>query len=269
MKTLIITLAIVLVNSLSFGQEGKYNSADLPPYGSNNLNFVRLNFVPLLSGNIALEYERGLNKKIAVGTAISWRPSSGLPYRSVITDIVDDTDVNVFLDGMKTSSRAITPEVRFYLSRKGYGNGFYVAPYLKLAKFDFAVPYAFDVSLNYQGQEYYSRNETIELGGDLSTFSVGLSAGFNFKLAKNIHLDWRIIGPGYGQSRGNLSGRMALNAEEQDGLRQQLEDLQQSLQELPLPFDIDYNVSGQGADIKLNRSPWANIRSGLSLGFSF
>lgn len=269
MKSLIITLFLAVASSLTFGQEGKSNSTDCPPYGPNNLNFVRLNLVPLISGNISLEYERVLSKKIAVGTAISWRPSSSLPYRSFITDVVGDADVNVFLDGMKTSSTAITPEVRFYLSRKGYGNGFFVAPYMKFAKYDFAVPYDFDVTIEYQGNEYYSRQETIELGGDLSTFSVGLSAGFNFKLAKNIHLDWRIIGPGYGQSRGNLSGRMALNAEEQAGLNQQLEDLKQSLQDLPLSFDIDYDVNGEGANINLNRSPWANIRSALSIGFSF
>lgn len=269
MKYLILICSSLLAMQLSFAQEVNPPQEDRMPENTYNLNHIRWNLVPLLSGNITLEYERVLNKKIAVAAAVGWRPSGKMPYRSVLTDIIADETVNTFLQDLETSTTSFTPEVRFYLSKRGYGNGFYIAPYMKFAKYDFNVPYAYDVTIAYQGQVLYDRQETILFKGDLSTFSMGLSAGFKFRLTKNIHLDWRILGPGYGQSRGNLAGRITLNADEQNGLNQQLEELQESLDDLPLKFNVDFSVHGNGADIKVNKSPWANIRSGLSIGFSF
>ncbi|WP_160067318.1 hypothetical protein [Sphingobacterium bovisgrunnientis] len=99
-------------------------------------NFVKLNLLPLLGGKISVEYERVLSEKFAVGVALNLRPESELPFKSRIMDIVDDAEVNSLLDGMKSSSTAIVPEFKYYLSKKGYGQGFYLAPYVKYAKFN-------------------------------------------------------------------------------------------------------------------------------------
>ncbi|MBD1428225.1 DUF3575 domain-containing protein [Sphingobacterium litopenaei] len=232
-------------------------------------NFVKLNLLTLVGGKISVEYERVLNKRFAVGAAVNLRPENSLPFKSSIMDIVDDSEINSLLDGMKSSSTAIIPEVKYYLSKKGYGQGFYLAPYVKYAKLNYSAPYTYDVSVDYQGQLVYDREETISLKGDLTTFTAGISAGINFKLKNNIFLDWRIIGPGYGTSKGSLSGKMTLNADEQAGLREQLGELKESLNDLPLKFKMDYTVHGNGADITLNKSPWASIRSGLSIAYKF
>ena len=264
MKNIILTIALIISILGVNAQESveTENTLEQP-------NFVKLNLLTLLGGKISVEYERVLSKKFAVGVALNLRPESELPFKSRIMDIVDDSEVNSLLDGMKSSSTAIVPEFKYYLSKKGYGQGFYLAPYVKYAKFNYSAPYTYDVSIEYQGQMVYDREETISLKGDLTTVTAGISAGINFRLKDNIFLDWRIIGPGYGMSKGNLAGKMALNADEQAGLRDQLGDLKESLNDLPLKFKMDYNVHANGADITLNKSPWGNIRSGLSIAYKF
>jgi hypothetical protein len=264
MKNILLTivLAISIIGVKAQETVETANSLERP-------NFVKLNLLTLLGGKISVEYERVLSKRFAVGVAVNLRPESGLPFKSRIIDLVDDSEINSLLDGMKSSSTAIVPEIKYYLSKKGYGQGFYLAPYVKYAKLNYTAPYTYDVSIDYQGQMVYDREETISLKGDLTTVTAGVSAGINFRLKDNIFLDWRIIGPGYGMSKGSLAGKMALNADEQAGLRDQLGELKESLNDLPLKFKMDYNVHANGADITLNKSPWGNIRSGLSIAYKF
>jgi len=261
---------ILLVSIIAFSIFGvKAQEITETEKASEYPNFIKLNLLSIAGGKISVEYERVLSKRIAAAIAVNLRPEHGLPFKSSIMDLVDDTEINSLLDGMKSSSTAITPEIKFYLSKKGYGRGFYLAPYVKYAKFNYSAPYTYDVSIERQGQLLYDREETIGLKGDLSTVTAGISAGVNFKLTNHFFLDWRIIGPGYGTSKGNLAGKMALNADEQAGLSDQLGNLKESLNDLPVKFEIDYKVHENGADITLNKSPWANIRSGLSIAYKF
>lgn len=264
MKNILLTLVLALACITAKAQVATEEERTL-----ENPNVVRLNLLTLIGGKISVEYERILSKRIAVGAAVNLRPESGLPFRSTLIDLVDDSEVNSLLDGMKSSSTAFVPEVRFYLSKNGYGRGFYLAPYAKFAKLNYSAPYTYNVEVNFQGESVYDREEVINLKGDLSTVTAGLSAGINFKLTKNIFLDWRIIGPGYGSSKGGLNGKMTLDAKEQDGLREQLGSLKESLNDLPLKFEMDYQVDANGAEITVNKSPWASIRSGLSIAYKF
>ena len=264
MKKILLLIAVSLVVISVSAQEIVKNEEK-----TEKSNFVKINLLAITGGKYAFEYERVLAKKLAVTVAFGLRPENKLPFSSQISDLIDDQEINSFIAGMKTSGIDITPEVKFYLSKSGFGKGFYLAPYAKFANVDFIIPYTYDVNIDFEGESVYDREEQIELKGDLKTFTAGLSAGFNFKLAKNIFLDWKIIGPGYGQSKGDVLGKMVLNADEQIGLREQLGDLKESLNDLPVKIDIDYNVHNNGADIKLNKSPWASMRTGLSISYRF
>lgn len=238
-----------------------------PSAESEARNLAKFNAMALIGGKFALEYERLLTNRIAIGTAISVRPNKGLPLSSTIKNIVDDEEFDKLIDAFSSSNFSITPEVRFYTSKRGHFRGFYVAPYAKYAGYKASLPFDFDV--DHGDTQVYSRTETIPLSGNIRSFTAGLSLGVNFKLARNIHLDWRIFGPGYGTASGNASGRMALDPDEQAELRESLAELQADLSDLPLSIQIDYEVNAEGADVKIRRSPWAGIRSGLSIAYRF
>lgn len=232
-------------------------------------NMVKFNVLTLLGGKFSFEYERALTKRVAVGAALSFRPSKGLPFSSTVKKFVDDEELDALIDGFQSSNFSITPEVRFYLSKRGPFRGFYLAPYAKYATYTASLPFDFEVEVDYEDENYSFRTETIPLKGDVSTFSAGLSMGVNFKLSKSIYLDWRIFGPGYGSAKGNVVGQMNLTQDEVDGLNEELAGFKEDLADLPMGIKLDYKVTTEGAELTINRSPWAAIRSGLSIAYRF
>lgn len=233
-------------------------------------NMVKFNILPLLGGKFAFEYERTLTDRISAGAAISFRPEKNLPFQQTVQDLIDDEDLNKLIRDFKSANFSITPEVRFYLSEGGLFRGFYMAPYVKYASYDASVPFDFDVTVEEAETTIYSRTETIPLAGTVNSFTGGFSLGFNFKLSRQIHVDWRLIGPGYGSGNGNISGTMALNADEQLALREGLEALKTDMSDLPLGgIKMEYDIHDNGANIHIKRSPWASIRTGLSIGYRF
>ena len=155
------------------------------------------------------------------------------------------------------------------MADRGTFRGLYLAPFLKYTSFGASIPYDFDVNVEYQGTQVYERTETIPLDANLSSFTAGVSVGINFQVSRNLYLDWRIIGPGFGIASGDVSGSTTLNEEEQRALRESLEEFKTDLNDLPLSIKIDYDVRADGADIDVKKSPWANVRSGLSIAYRF
>lgn len=235
----------------------------------NERNMLKFNALTLLGGKFSFEYERMLTDRISVGTAISIRPKKGLPFRSTVKKLVNDEELESLIDGFKSSNFSITPEVRFYTRNKGFFRGFYIAPYIKYASYTANLPLDFDVEFEYDEETYNYKTETIPLEGNITSFTAGVSFGVNYKLSKKVHLDWRIIGPGYGFAKGDITGKMALDNDEVLALNEELDSLKEDLGDLPLGIKIDYKVSSEGAEVKINRSPWASIRTGLSIAYRF
>lgn len=248
---------------------GFTTSEAVAQYVADGKNMVKFNALTLIGGKFSFEYERLLTNRVTVGTAVSFRPDKALPFRDRVRDWVDDENLHVVLDGMRSSNFSVTPEVRFYTSSRGPFRGFYIAPYVKYASYQANMPFDFDVEMEYEGQTVYDRTERIPLDGSFQSFTGGVSVGFNFKLSEQLHLDWRLIGPGYGSAKGDITGTMALNADEQAALREALRELQFELEDLPIPLSTDYEVSNTGARINLLNSPWASIRTGLSISYRF
>lgn len=261
-----VFIAIVLATAISpvfvSGQTSSSNTDE-------GDNLVKFNLLTLIGGKFAFEYERPLTNRISVGATLNFRPKKGIPFGSTVKNVVDDEDLNDLIDNFKSSNFSITPEARFYVSKRAPFRGFYIAPYVKYASYGASLPYDFEVDVENGGTDIYSRTETIPLKGSIQGFTAGVSFGTHFKLARNIYLDWRIIGPGYGSSKGNISGQMALDADEQAALRESMDDLKSDMSDLPLGIKIDYDVNANGAEVKVLRSPWAGIRSGLSIGYKF
>ena len=220
-------------------------------------NIIKLSLTSLAFKNIHLQYERVLNKKISVSLSVSRIFEGGIPLLSSVESFIDDAESFDQIRDMTLSYYSITPEVRFYLSKKGYGKGFYLAPFYRNSKITLD-----GVSFDYENDT--NTTSTMKTSGSISGNTLGLLLGSQFNLGKSIVLDWWIVGPHYGSGNGELIGKdsSGLSADEQDELRVEITNL-----ELPL-VDESSEVNAQGVKVNLT-GPWGGVRAGISLGFRF
>ena len=216
-------------------------------------NLVKWNLAALALKNFSFQYERAVGKKISVAGGLRFAPKSKLPFKSSLEKSIDDDETWESIKDFKTGNFAITPEVRFYMGKNVF-QGFYIAPFVRYAQYSADVPYKYEDN---------GISEVIPLSGNVNSFTGGVLFGAQWKLAKKIHLDWWILGPNYGSTSGSISGQKTLSAQEQQELREQLQDLE----DLPL-VNTKYTVDGNGVKVDFD-GPWAGMRAGLSLGFRF
>lgn len=223
-------------------------------------NIIKLNVLSLPFKNIHLQYERAIANKISFGLGLRMMPKGTLPFRSAIEDLIDDEDLSQHVSNFRTGNIAITPEVRFYLGKKAL-KGFYIAPFARFSRYTAELPYTFEVEdPNGSGTTY---KKAIDLSGNVTTFTGGLMFGAQFKLSKMLYLDWWILGPQYGAVDGSIDGFTQLNSDEQEALRDALEDFD----DLPL-VKTKSEVTANGARLDFT-GPWAGLRTGLALGIRF
>jgi hypothetical protein len=231
------------------------NNEDRIPF----FNLIKLNLTGILLKNYSLQYERVLNKKISIALQYRIMPETSIPFKSSILKVVgdDDPDTKKIIEDFRMSNYAITPEVRFYLSKKGYGRGFYIAPFYRYASFtsnDFNVFYTDDNNVE----------QSVKMSGKLTSNTGGILIGAQKDLGEHVVLDISFFGPHYGSGKGDFRGTTSqpLTADEQNDLREQLEDID-------IPFtDKTVNVNANGASLKLD-GPWGGYRFALSLGVRF
>jgi hypothetical protein len=262
-------LVTVLLLSLSINLRAQSDSTatmrmpDTPPAKEvkqkHHLNIVKINLAPLLLKSYSLQYERVLSRKISVAVQYRMMPTTGLPFKSNILKLVDDEDPDTkkIIEDFRMSNYAITPELRIYLSRKGYGRGFYFAPFYRYASFT-----SNDLNVFYTNDD--NEEQSIKMSGKLTSNTFGLAMGVQSALGKRFVLDWSFFGPHYGSAKGVFSGTSSysLSTDEQDDLREQLEGI-----DIPLT-DKTVDVNANGASLKLD-GPWAGWRLAIALGFRF
>ncbi len=225
-------------------------------------NYIKLNLTSIALKNYSIQYERALTKTISIALAFRDMPTTNLPFKSQILKQVksDDESAEKIINNLTMSNFAITPEVRFYLGKKGYGRGFYIAPFYRYAKYEIAkVMVDFEVQNNGVPEQ---RNVT--LGGNVTANTGGLMFGAQWALARHISLDWWILGPHFGVSSGDLTGvpDQQMSSEDQAEVRDKLEDI-----DIPM-IKKTVSVNSNSAAIIFD-GPWAGIRAGISIGFRF
>jgi hypothetical protein len=217
-----------------------------------NKNIAKIN---LIGFSINGQYERILSKRVSIALSYKILPSGKFLFRGLIP--MSDPQAKEELDNLIVSNSAITPEIRFYTGKKGYGQGFYLAPFYRSAKFG-GKGIGIDFTLD------NGRSATFNMEGDIKSSTFGLLIGAQWKLGKRFWLDWQILGPHYGSAKGNIIGNstISLSANEQTSLRNALLDIN-------LPFTNEkVTVEANRAILDLN-GPWAGLRTGVSLGFGF
>ena len=147
--TLIILLSITFISpSLAQWELENKNSLDK--------NVVKVNLTGLLFKNYGFQYERMLGKKTSIALGYRIQPQSTLPFIDFLESQVDDPESFDVLEKINFGNTAVTPEIRFYLGKKGGPRGFYIAPYARFSKFNVSVP---DFEFTYQET---IDNQTIE-----------------------------------------------------------------------------------------------------------
>jgi hypothetical protein len=256
-KTSCLTTILFLCIVINANAQKEKTGQDEKP--DPNLNFIKVNLTGIPLKNYSVQYERVIKRKMSFAIALRTMPSTGLPFKSAILDAVgtNDPDTKNTIEQLKLSNFAVTPELRFYLSKKGYGRGFYVAPFYRYASFS-----TNDMVFTYQN--ILNVSSTINLSGKLTSNTGGILLGSQWALGKHLCLDLWILGAHYGTAKGDFSGISSkpLTTEEQNDLRQQLNDI-----DIPLT-NKTITVNAGGASMQLS-GPWAGVRSGISLGVKF
>ena len=221
-------------------------------------NIVKVNVPSLLVKNVSVQYELILSRKVSAAVGFRYMPTTGLPFKNAIADAVDgDEDVRSVITKTEIGNFAATPEIRFYLG-KGYGRGFYLAPYYRYVRFNtgyFPVNYTSSVN---------GTKQTLTITGDMSANNGGLLLGAQWPLGKHFTLDWWIVGAHFGSGNGNLDGRTSapLSSTEQAQIKSNLEEI-----DIPL-VNKTVSVSANQVAVAFNGA-FGGLRSGLCFGFRF
>jgi hypothetical protein len=264
MKKTILTLVVILFNFAAISAQTQQVTPapkdSLTAITELNLpkkNNVKFSLTSLVFKNFQFQYERSLTKRIGVVIGYSFISKGSVPFKSQLRELASNSqDSQGMFDNAELGYTAITPEVRFYLG-KGYGKGFYIAPFYRNLKYDIT-----GVNFTYTNQ--IGGKDDIDMGGKLTANTFGLQFGAQFNLGKHLILDWYIVGPHYGTSNGDFVGvsSRTLTAFEQNELQKELDKI-----ELPLS-DVNAKANANGATINIS-GPWAGVRSGISLGYRF
>lgn len=224
-----------------------------------NVNFIKLNLTAIALKNYSVQFERILGRKFSAAVSFRIMPTTSLPFRSQITKSIGNVSSNTtdIINNLQISNFAITPEFRMYLSKKGYGQGFYIAPFYRLANFK-----ANNLKVDFTGET--GAQNSLNLSGDLTSNTAGILLGAQWTVGKQLCIDWWIAGPHYGIGKGKFNGVSAkqLTQREQDELYRQINNLN-------VPFsEKTVHVDANGATMDLS-GPWAGMRAGLSFGLRF
>ncbi|MFN5333711.1 MAG: DUF3575 domain-containing protein [Bacteroidota bacterium] len=252
---MVISFSVAVAQDTQVNQAAPVRKVSATPKPPGN--FIKINLLGLPLRNFSFQYERVLSKRISLALGYRFMPSGPLPLLSTIESIAgsEDPSTKEALRSLNISNTAITPELRFYVGRKGYGRGFYLAPYYRYATF------------NVKGLkvELDNGNDNIVFSGKLTTQNIGFMLGAQWMISKRISLDWWIVGAQIGSHSSNLKGEkdIPLTDDERADIERFSKDITFPNLNLKTEF-IDNNT----ASITTS-GPWAGLRAGLCLGIRF
>jgi hypothetical protein len=226
--------------------------------GNEKRNQLKFNLTGVILNNYAIQYERITSQKVSLALGFRYMPTGNLPLREEIIEWmkITDADTKNTLRRMQVGGFAITADMRYYWG-KGFGRGFFVAPFLRYESFrmqDLIVVATDGVGLQRE----------VNMKGDFAGYGAGLMLGAQWFLGESLVLDWWIAGAYIGAGNGNITGtvNIPLTPGQQNDVRQQLNDID-------IPFtNKTVAVNAFGADVKMD-GRWGGVRAGLQLGIRF
>ncbi|HEY9114470.1 MAG TPA: DUF3575 domain-containing protein [Bacteroidales bacterium] len=223
-------------------------------------NIIKLNVTALFVKNFTVQYERIIKKYLSGAISVRYMPNGSLPYKNFFYNQFgdDDPEAKETIENMKVNNFAVTPEVRFYVGKKGFGQGFYIAPSYRYAKFNVS-----NIEYNYNDDE--DENSTILMSGKLSSNYGGFVIGAQWLFGSHVTLDWWIFGPLFGVENSNFNGNSdyKLTAEDKAQIIENVNDIDIPGTTTEVSFPDDYSVSVQ------LHGPIYGVAFGLAVGFRF
>ncbi len=255
-KTALCTL-FVLTGWMGRAQESATRSVE--PFPKNN---VKINLFALALRSFSFQYERSLSPKTSVALGFRFMPKGSIPFQSTVrnameTDKGDTTDAGLdFVNNAKVSSWAITPEFRYYFGKKP-NNGFYIAPFVRIA--------GYNIDWYYKYKKSDGTYKPVDLKGRTTAFSGGFLLGAQWHFGSHVSLDWWILGPQYASYNLSLeaSGDFTdLTTEDKLSLEETIESIGFS--------GNKFNATVTNTSVKAeNKISLPGLRTGLCLGFTF
>ena len=263
------------VSAPLLAQKEKFN----PSTGAllDGKTIIKANLTSPLLNSYSFSAERILTKGLSLQVGIAKRSDSKLPFaESIEKKLTDNKDFSV--NNLTVGSFAVTPELRWYTGGN-YGKGFYLMAYYRYQKYTMqGLEGKTELSTTAAGT---SKKEEVNLAssGDLTTNSFGAGFGVQWFLGKkkNIVLDWNILGAHYGKGTLNLSGTFTSKNELSEEQKKELEkftsDNLQKVQKLQNTqvkgVDVEVNAKDKKISVKDMSTPWAWLRTSLSIGIRF
>lgn len=217
-------------------------------------NIIKTNLLGIPLRNYTLQYERVLTRRFSAQLEYRFMPDGHLPLSQFIPT-GENGDVQESLKNTTFSATAITPSIKFYPTRKGYGRGFYITANYRATNYS---------ASNFKYVYDEENNNSVTLKGDFKTNTFGVGIGKQWTVGKFIVLDYTIFGLQYGSASGNFVGNYTedLSAEDQQKVQDVLDGIE-------LPFvTTKVNVGTNRTTIKID-GPWAMLRTGFSIGVRF
>ncbi len=275
MKKLLSFFLALAVSAPLLAQKEKFN----PSTGAllDGKTIIKANLTsPFLNG-YAFSAERILTKGLSLQVGVAKRNDSKLPFsESIDKELSGHKDFSV--NNLTIGSFAVTPELRWYTGGN-YGKGFYLMAYYRYQKYTMqGLEAKTELSTTTAG---VSTKEDVNIAssGDLTTKSFGAGFGVQWFLGKkkNIVLDWNILGAHYGKGTLNLSGtftsKKELSKEQLDELEKFVSDNLKEVQKLQdtqvKGVNVEVNAKDKKISVKDMSTPWAWLRTSLSIGIRF
>lgn len=252
-------IAGLSLNTTAQQLDTKTSNAKAPKENDSEhkMNIIKLNVSGISLRNYTVQYERVLTRKTSVALGIRLMPNGGLPSKKSLRELADgDVDFEKVIDNARIGNFAITPEFRFYTGKKGYGRGFYLAPYYRYARFN-----GENIPIDYSGG---TTTKTIMLQGNLNTHSGGLMIGAQWWLTESFSLDWWIIGGQYGIGKGTFTGTTSIPLTQTEQA-----DIRQTISDFDLPFGKVTSEVNANTIKAVYDGSFAGLRAGLTIGFRF
>jgi len=275
------TLSLIFLATSVFSQDSTFTNRDTVANSSTiatqipslikkvdepGKNIVKINLSSAVIKNYSFQYERAISKKVSFALGFRTMGKSSVPFEAAIEDFVDDPAFKV--SDFRMSNYAITPEVRWYLSKRGWMRGFYVAAYARYSSFNLDAPVTYNSTFIPPvpaPQTPITVQKTAVFSGTLNAFSGGLMTGMQYTFGKYFTLDIWLVGGHLGKGNGNLVFAVSppLSSQEQAELKKTLDKA-----EVPL-VKLENTVDANGGTIKASGT-WAGVRAvGINFGIRF